>query len=91
MCNNMPVYFYVPIYGQCMILFSNLIPLEYLHDEGGVGGEGELLGRLLQQLKLSQFHVLQLPVTLPALQLLLERELKGILGDRPPKSGSAPF
>lgn len=53
--------------------------MEYLHDKGGVGGEGKLVGRLLQQLKLSQLHVLQLPVTLPALQLLLERQLEGIL------------
>lgn len=58
--------------------------MEYLRDKGGVGREGQLLGRLLQQLKLSQLHVLQLPFTLPVLQLLLERQLEGILRNLTP-------
>lgn len=63
--------------------------MEDLCDKGGVGGEGQLLGRLLQQLKLPQLQVLQLPFTLPVLLLLLERQLEGILrsltpGGRPP-------
>lgn len=51
---------------------------KHLHDEGGVGGEGQLLGRLLQQLELSQLHRLQLLVAVPAPQLLLERHLEGL-------------
>ena len=55
-----------------------MIWIKHLHDKGGVGWEWQLLGSLLQQLKLSQLHAFQLPVTLPAPELLLEWRLKRI-------------